>query len=139
MKSKPSVSSSDLAQARATASRLVQATPGEAPTPPEKPQEYVRFSVRTGSSVAISGDLARASEATPVEVTIAVEAIAGAAASRDVRVTLVRNGAVVSAWTGPPPFRTVHRDVFDGSPTFYRLDVRGPGRLLSNPIFVRRL
>jgi hypothetical protein len=97
------------------------------------------FSVRAGSSVAISGDLARASEATPVEVTIAVEATAGAAASRDVRVTLVRNGAVVRAWTGPPPFRTVHRDVFDGSPTFYRLDVRGPGRLLSNPIFLRRL
>jgi hypothetical protein len=24
---------------------------------------------------------------------------------------------------------TVHRDVFDGSPTFYRLEVRGPGRL----------
>ena len=36
--------------------------------------------------------------------------------------------------TGTP----VHRDTFDGSPTFYRLDVRGPGRLLSNPIFVRR-
>ena len=96
------------------------------------------FSVRAGSSVAISGDLARASEATPVEVTIAVEATAGTAAPRDVRVTLVRNGTVVRAWTGPPPFRTVHRDVFDGSPTFYRLDVRGPGRLLSNPIFVRR-
>jgi hypothetical protein len=44
----------------------------------------------------------------------------------------------VRAWTGTPPFRTVHRDTFDGSPTFYRLDVRGPGRLLSNPIFVRR-
>ena len=96
------------------------------------------FSVRAGSSVAISGDLARASEATPVEVTIAVEATAGTVAPRDVRVTLVRNGTVVRAWTGPPPFRTVHRDVFDGSPTFYRLDVRGPGRLLSNPIFVRR-
>ncbi len=96
------------------------------------------FSVRAGSTVAISGDLARASEATPVEVTIAVEATAGAAAARDVRVTLVRNGTVVRAWTGPPPFRTVHRDVFDGSPTFYRLDVRGPGHLLSNPIFVRR-
>jgi hypothetical protein len=97
------------------------------------------FSVRAGSSVAISGDLARVSEAAPVEVTIAVEATAGAVAARDVRVTLVRNGTVVRAWTGPPPFRTVHRDVFDGSPTFYRLEVRGPGRLLSNPIFVRRL
>jgi hypothetical protein len=95
------------------------------------------FSVRAGGSAAVSGDLLRAPEATPVEVTIAVETTG--AATRDVRVTLVRNGAVVRAWTGPPPFRTVHREIFDGSPTFYRLDVRGPGRLLSNPIFVRRL
>ncbi len=96
------------------------------------------FSVRAGGSTAVSGDLARAAAATPVEIMIAVEATAGAAAARDVRVTLVRNGAVVRAWTGPPPFRTVHRDTFDGAPTFYRLEVRGPGRLLSNPIFVRR-
>jgi hypothetical protein len=95
------------------------------------------FSVRAGGTAAISGDLLRISETTPVEITIAVEATTGAAA-RDVRVTLVRNGAVVRAWTGPPPFRAVHRDIFDGSPTFYRLDVRAPGRLLSNPIFVRR-
>jgi hypothetical protein len=32
----------------------------------------------------------------------------------------------------------VHRDVFDGVPSFYRLDARGAGRLLSNPIFVKR-
>ena len=94
------------------------------------------FSVRAGGSSGISGDLVRAAEATPIEIAVAVEA--SGAAARDVRVTLVRNGAVVRAWTGPPPLRTVHRDTFDGSPTFYRLDVRGPGRLLSNPIFVRR-
>jgi hypothetical protein len=94
------------------------------------------FSVRAGGAVGVSGDVVRTSEST-VDVTVAVEARAPAAA-RDVRVTLVRNGAVVRAWTGPPPFRGVHRDTFDGSPTFYRLDVRGPGRLLSNPIFVRR-
>jgi hypothetical protein len=96
------------------------------------------FSVATASATAVSGDLTRTAAATPVDITIAVEARAGAAAPRDVRVTLVRNGTVVRVWTGPPPFRAVHRDVFDGSPTFYRLDVRGPGHLLSNPIFVRR-
>jgi hypothetical protein len=97
------------------------------------------FSVRAGGAAAIPGDILRLSEATPVEITIAVEATGGASAARDVRVTLVRNGAVVRAWSGtPPPFRVVHRDIFDGSPTFYRLDVRAPGRLLSNPIFVRR-
>jgi hypothetical protein len=94
------------------------------------------FSVRAGTSAGISGDLLRAPEASPIDITVAVESTGPA--TRDMRVTLVRNGAVVRAWTGPPPFRTVHRDVYDGSPTFYRLDVRGPGRLLSNPIFVRR-
>ncbi|MGH7345889.1 MAG: hypothetical protein ACREK4_13325 [Candidatus Rokuibacteriota bacterium] len=94
------------------------------------------FSVRAGGAAGISGDLVQAAAATPIEIAVAVEANGGAA--RDVRVTLVRNGVVVGAWTGPPPFRTVHRDTYDGSPTFYRLDVRGAGRLLSNPIFVRR-
>jgi len=93
------------------------------------------FSVRAGGAAGVSGDLVRTSE-TAVDITVAVE-VSGAA-GRDVRVTLVRNGAVVKAWTGPPPFRAVHRDTFDGSPTFYRLEVRGPGRLVSNPIFVRR-
>jgi hypothetical protein len=94
------------------------------------------FSVRAGGATGISGDLVRAAESAPIEIAVAVEA--NGAVARDVRVTLVRNGAVVRAWTGPPPLRTVHRDTFDGSPTFYRLDVRGPGRLLSNPIFVTR-
>jgi hypothetical protein len=94
------------------------------------------FSVRTGGAAGVSGDLVRAPEAAPLDVAVAVEATG--AAARDVRVALVRNGAVVRTWAGPPPFRAVYRDTFDGSPTFYRLDVRGPGRLLSNPIFVRR-
>jgi hypothetical protein len=94
------------------------------------------FSIRAGASAGVSGDLLRVPEAAQVEVTVAVESTGPT--TREVRVTLVRNGAVVRAWTGPPPFRVVHRDVFDGSPTFYRLDVRGPGRLLTNPIFVRR-
>ena len=67
---------------------------------------------------------------------VAVQTLDGAA--RDVRVTLVRNGAVAGAWVGPTPFRQVHREVFDGAPAFYRLDVRGSGRLLSNPVFVKR-
>jgi len=94
------------------------------------------FTVRAGTATAMSGETLRAGEATTLEVTVAVEATGGA--TSDVRVTLVRNGAVVGAWTGPSPIRTVHREIFDGAPAFYRLDVRGPGRLLSNPIFVRR-
>ncbi len=94
------------------------------------------FAARAGAASATSGETLRVAAATPVEVSIDVETTGGPA--RDVRVTLVKNGAVVSVWTGPAPIRAVHRDVFDGAAAFYRLDVRGPGRLLSNPIFVKR-
>lgn len=94
------------------------------------------FSVRDGATAAVSGQTLRVREATPIEVSVGVETTAGSV--RDVRVTLVRNGAVVGAWSGATPFRTVHRETFDGAPAFFRLDVRGLGRLLSNPIFVRR-
>jgi hypothetical protein len=94
------------------------------------------FEVRSGAAAALSGDTLRAAESAPLEVSVVVEAADGA--SHDVRVTLVRNGITVEAWTGPTPVRAVHRERFDGSPAFYRLDVRGAGRLLSNPIFVKR-
>ncbi len=93
------------------------------------------FSVRAAGAAGVSGDLVRTSAAA-LDITVALEA--SGAPAREARVTLVRNGAVVRVWTGAPPFRTVYRDAYDGSPTFYRLEVRGPGRLLTNPIFVRR-
>ena len=94
------------------------------------------FAARAGAASATSGETLRVAAATPVEVSVDVETTGGPAG--DVRVTLVKNGAVVFVWTGPAPIRAVHQDVFDGAATFYRLDVRGPGRLLSNPIFVKR-
>ena len=93
------------------------------------------FAARAGAALATSGETLRVAAATPVEVSVDVETTGGPA--RDVRVTLVKNGVVVSVWTGPAPIRAVYRDVFDGAAAFYRLDVRGPGRLLSNPIFVK--
>ncbi len=93
------------------------------------------FAVRAAERAAISGETLTAPAGTPLEVAVAVEALDGSA--HDVRVTLVRNGAVVAVWAGRTPLRQVHREVFDGAPAFYRLDARGPGRLLSNPIFVK--
>jgi hypothetical protein len=95
------------------------------------------FSLHAGASTAVSGGSLRVAESAPIEINVDIAAVG--TPPRDVRVTLVRNGTVIRAWTGPLPLRAIHREVFDGSPTFYRLDVRGPGRLLTNPIFVRRL
>lgn len=93
------------------------------------------FAARAGGGAAISGETLVVPAGSALEVLVAVDALDGSA--RDVRVTLVRNGAVVAAWAGTTPLRQVHREVFDGAPAFYRMDARGPGRLLSNPIFVR--
>ncbi|HEV8614954.1 MAG TPA: hypothetical protein VGU22_05620 [Methylomirabilota bacterium] len=90
----------------------------------------------TEGAAAIGGTL-RANVGAPVEVRVAVDADRP---GRDVRITLVKNGAVVEAWSGPTPFRATHREDFDGRPAYFRLDVGGPSadhRILTNPIFVR--
>lgn len=93
------------------------------------------FAVRGAERVAVSGETLAIHAGAPLDVVVGVDALDGSA--RAVRVTLIRNGTVAAAWTGTTPFRQVQREVFDGAPVFYRLDVRGPGRLLSNPIFAR--
>jgi len=52
----------------------------------------VEFAVRAGGAAAVSGETLRAGEAAPIEISASVEVSGGT--PRDVRVTLVRNGAV---------------------------------------------
>ena len=95
------------------------------------------FTVSAGGATAISGETLRAAAGWPLEVTIAVETTEPRPA--EVRVSLVRSGTVVGAWTGPAPLRAAHREQWDGRPAVFRLEARGGGaRLLSNPIFVRQ-
>ncbi|MGH7354922.1 MAG: hypothetical protein ACRELS_10155 [Candidatus Rokuibacteriota bacterium] len=97
--------------------------------------ELTDFSVTVGGAVAVSGETARAAPGTPLEVAIAVDS---PGRRQDLRVTLVRNGAVLGGWLGDTPYRVVHREVFDGAPLVFRLEARGQGpRLVSNPIFVK--
>ena len=94
------------------------------------------FSVTDGVRNAISGETLRTREGSLLEVRVGIDA--GDGAVRPVRVALIRNGTLADAWTAATPVRVVHREVYDGRPAFYRLDVRGPGRLVSNPIFLAR-
>ena len=94
------------------------------------------FSVTDGVRNAVSGETLTTREGSLLEVRVGIDAVDGAA--RPVRVALLRNGTLAGAWTATTPFRVVQREVYDGGPAFYRLDVRGPGRLLSNPIFLKR-
>ncbi|MBI2217764.1 MAG: hypothetical protein HYU51_10735 [Candidatus Rokubacteria bacterium] len=95
------------------------------------------FAIAAGRRVAGSGRTLQAAAGTPIEIRLAIGVTSG---SMPVRVSLIRNGRIVDAWSGTAPFQVVHRETFDGGPAFYRIDVHGaarPHRLLTNPIFVR--
>jgi hypothetical protein len=94
------------------------------------------FAAVAGDGAAISGQTLRTTPGAPLEVTVALAALD--ARPVDVRVTLIRNGSIVAAWSGATPLRARHRETWDGRPAVFRLEARGTGgRLLSNPVFVR--
>ncbi|MBI4636025.1 MAG: hypothetical protein HY727_06705 [Candidatus Rokubacteria bacterium] len=98
--------------------------------------ELAEFTVGAPGTLARSGETLRVPAPASVEVRIGIDASDRSALP--LRVTLVRSGAVVGAWSATTPFRILHRETFDGPPAVFRVDVRGPTphRLLTNPIFV---
>lgn len=103
---------------------------------PERALELAEFSIAVGTEATMIAHTTRVPAGGEVDVRIGVTASDGG--SHPVRVTLVRNGKAVAAWTERTPFRTVHRETVPPGRGFYRLDVRGdrPHSLLTNPIFV---
>ena len=55
-----------------------------------------------------------------------------------VRVRLIRNGTMIQTFAGPLPLTIDYEDHFQprGGKNFYRLDMEGAGKIVSNPIFV---
>jgi hypothetical protein len=92
------------------------------------------FTVRAGARAATLGETLHVGPGASIEVHVGLSASDGG--RHDVRVVLVRNGEVVAAWADATPFRAVYREKSDGSPAVFRVDARGPGRVLANPIFV---
>jgi hypothetical protein len=103
---------------------------------PEAALALADWSVAAGDVAAVSGDTLRVATGTPIEVRIALDATG--AGAEGVRVTLIRNGAVLNGWSGDTRIRATHREIFDGRPIVFRIDARSrvPHRILSNPIFV---
>jgi hypothetical protein len=98
--------------------------------------DLAAFAVAASSATAGVGETVRAPAGAPLAVSATIAASDGG--RHEVRVTLVRNGAVVGAWTGMTPLAVAHAEVSDGAPAVFRLEARGPAntRLLANPIFV---
>ncbi|HMH52709.1 MAG TPA: hypothetical protein VK548_20905 [Candidatus Acidoferrum sp.] len=103
---------------------------------PEGALELADWSLAAGNARAVSGETLRVASGTEIEVRIAVDATGSGAGG--LRVTLVRNGAVLDGWSGDASVRATYREVFDGRPVVFRIDARGrtPHRILSSPIFV---
>lgn len=105
---------------------------------PEASLVLTDWALTAGDATAVSGETLHVPEGTTVDLRFAIEAT-GAGAD-GLRVTLVRNGAVLNAWSGETSVRATHREVFDGHPLVFRIDARArvPHRLVANPIFVVR-
>ncbi len=56
-----------------------------------------------------------------------------------VKVRLIRSGSVIKSFEGSLPMNIVYEDTYfePGTKIYYRMDVRGHGSLVSNPIFVK--
>lgn len=96
------------------------------------------FQVETqdGSRASLVGEpFVRGAE--PPAVRVAVTATDGGA--HPVQVTIVRSGRILARIPGVTPFhqRLVDATLPPGASAYYRVEVRGEGEILSNPIFVR--
>jgi hypothetical protein len=67
--------------------------------------------------------------------------IAGRTAPRitTVNVRLIRNGDLIEVFSGPLPLNIDYADTIEmpGKEIYYRVDMKGSGAIVSNPIFVR--
>ncbi|MFA5179819.1 MAG: hypothetical protein WC405_00740 [Syntrophales bacterium] len=63
---------------------------------------------------------------------------AGGATQSSVKVRLIRSGTLINTFEEKLPFQLEHIDQYykPGEKIYYRLDIRGPGIIVSNPIFV---
>ena len=103
---------------------------------PKTALTLAEFGAQSGAATALAGETLRAAPGATLTLTVVLEA--GGDAATDLRVVLVKDGAIAEAWTGATPFRGTHRETWDGRPAVFRLEARGAGgRLLSSPIFVR--
>lgn len=103
---------------------------------PQTALALAEFVAESGDARAAAGETLRATPGATLSVAVTVEA-AGVAAT-DLKVVLIKDGAIAEAWAGATPLRATYRTAWDGRPAVFRLEARGAGgRLLSSPIFVR--
>ena len=101
--------------------------------------QFVRldeFSVSSpdGKNEGISGDEIALKSSPRIRISLS----AAEASERKVEVRLIRSGELIQTFEGTLPMRINYEDRYfqPGEKIYYRMDMRGRGRLVSNPIFV---
>ncbi len=95
------------------------------------------FSVRSsdGENEGISGDEITLKESPKIRISLSASEIS----EKKVKVRLIRSGELVKTFEGMLPMQIDYEDRYfkPGEKVFYRMDMRGCGILVSNPIFVK--
>jgi hypothetical protein len=89
-----------------------------------------------GKVKGISGDEVAISEKPHIKIVLSSEK----QVTGQVKVRLIRGGEIIKIVEGPLPMQIEHEDVDlkPGEKTYYRMDMRGAGMIVSNPIFMTR-
>lgn len=99
--------------------------------------EAFRVECQNGTRGAGSGDTLNPQEARDLTVHLSVSATDNGV--HPIKVTIIRSGEVVARLTGETPFdrRFLDESAPAGEQIAYRVEIRGDGEILSNPIFVK--
>jgi len=99
--------------------------------------ESFRVECQGGTRWARSGDTLDPQGARDLTVHVSVSATDRGA--HPIKVTIIRSGEVVARLAGETPFdhRFVDERVLANERIAYRVEIRGDGEILSNPIFVK--
>jgi len=86
-----------------------------------------------GQARGISGDTINVRGFSKIKIAIS----SSGAAQNSVKVRLIRSGVLIGTFEEKLPFQIEHVDQYSkqGEKIYYRIDIRGPGIIVSNPIF----
>ncbi len=96
-------------------------------------KEFSVYSSRSGKKATL-GEEIQLSNYPRVSISLALKK----PDKKPVMVRLIRSGKLIKAFSGPLPMEIDYEDPYykPGQKIYYRIDVKGPGVLVSNPIFV---
>jgi hypothetical protein len=92
------------------------------------------LSAADDQTIVISGETIALRSYPKIKIAIS----AGGATPSPVKIRLIRSGTLIGAFEERLPFQLEHIDQYyrPGEKIYYRIDIRGPGIIVSNPIFV---